>query len=174
MFSPRLTLVALVALAACTTKEARRTDTAAPATATLAGAPASDVSAVRQAIEAANSRFTAAVLKADTAAMTAEYTDDAIIQPGDMKAASGHAAIAALYAGMLAMEKPTAFKVTGEDVIVAGEYGIQVGSYELTVQLKNGKTNHEVGKFLGVFKKQADGGYKLVRESFSADAPPAK
>ena len=66
---PRLSVVAVIALAACTTQQARRTDTAAPATATLAGSASGDVTSVRQAIEAQNTRFDEAVVKGDTATL---------------------------------------------------------------------------------------------------------
>jgi len=95
MLSPRYSIVAVLALAACTTKEARRPDTAAPATATLAGTPASDVSAVRQAIEAANARFDSAVLKGDTATLAGMYSDDAVLMMSGSPAARGHEAIRA-------------------------------------------------------------------------------
>src|SRR6476469_65572 len=78
MLSPRYAVVGLLALAACTTKEARRPDTAAPAAATLAGSPAPDVAAVRQAIEAANARFDSAAVKGATAALASFYAEDAV------------------------------------------------------------------------------------------------
>lgn len=175
MLSPRLALIALAALAACTTKEARRTDTASPAAATLAGTPTPDAAAVRQAIDSANVRFAAAVLKGDTAALAGSYTDDAIFMGADDPAVRGHDAIAKNFAGMMAGMKLTAFKLQAQDVIVAGDYAIETGAYDMTfTTTKASKPNHGVGKYLVVWKKQPDGSYKMLRDIYNSDLPPAK
>jgi len=175
MFSPRYAVVGLLALAACTTKEARRPDTAAPATATLAGTPAptADVAAVRQALEAAGTRFSAAVLKGDTATLASFYADDAILMPANMKAVRGHDAIAKALGGMVASMRPSSFKLQTEDVIVAGDYAIETGSLEITTQPagRGAKPSQDVEKYVAVWKKQADGSYKLFRDISNSDQP---
>jgi len=173
MLSPRYSIVAVLALAACTTKEARRPDTAAPATATLAGAPASDVSAVRQAIEAANARFDSAVLKGDTATLAGMYSDDAVLMMSGSPAARGHEAIAKSFAGMGAAMKLSTFKLQTQDVVVAGDYAIETGAYDLTAQpaAKGAKPQHDVGKYLVLWKKQADSSYKILRDIANSDQP---
>lgn len=173
MLSPRYAVVALVALAACTTKEARRPDTAAPATATLAGSPAPDVAAVRQAIEAADARFSAAVLKGDTATLANFYADDAILMPANMKAVRGHEAIAKAIKGLIAAMQPSTFKLQTEDVIVAGEYAIETGAFEMTSQAagKGAKPAQDVEKYVVVWKKQPDGSYKILRDIANSDQP---
>ena len=171
MLSPRLSVVALLALAACTTKQARRPDTAAPATATLAGTPAADVAAVRQAIEAQNARFDSAALKGDSATLVSLYADDAIMMMSNVPAARGHEAIAKAFGGMTKTMKMSAFKLTTQDVIVSGDYAIETGSYELTDSAMKGKPKHDVGKYLVLWKKQADGSYKMLRDIANSDQP---
>jgi len=171
LLSPRLSVVALLAVAACTTKEARRTDTAAPATATLAGAPAPDAAAVRRAIEAIYPKFGAAMIKGDTAAVAGTYTDDAILMPNDEKAAHGHDQIAKAFAGMIAALKPSAFTGHTQDVIVAGDYAIETGTYEMTLHPRRDQTVNAVGKYLTIWKKQADGTYKISHDIFNSDSP---
>ena len=173
MLSPRLSIVVLVTLAACTTKEARRPDTAAPAAATLAGTPASDVSAVRQAIEAVNARFDSAVVKGDTAALAGLYADDAVLMMSGSPAAHGHEAIAKSFAGMGAAMKVSTFNLQTQDVVVAGDYAIETGAYDMTAQLsaKGAKPLHDVGKYLVLWKKQADGSYKILRDIANSDQP---
>lgn len=173
MLSRRYSIVALVALAACTTKEARRQDTAAPATATLAGSPAPDAAAVRQAIEAANARYDSAAVKGDTAALAAFYTDDAILMMSGIPAARGHDAIAKTYAGMGSAMKLSAMKLTTQDVIVSGEYAVETGSYDLSGQptAKGAKPQRDVGKYIVVWKKQTDGSYKILRDIANSDQP---
>src|SRR5689334_25398525 len=117
MRSLRFPLLMLVAVAACTTKAARRPDTAAPAAATLAGTPNVDASAVRQAIDSNNARFDAAVLQGDTAALAGLYTDDAIFMSPNNPAARGHAANAQAFAGLGSALSVPAFCVQRQSVV---------------------------------------------------------
>jgi ketosteroid isomerase-like protein len=121
-----------------------------------------------------DSQFTAAVLKGDSTGIAATYSDDAIFMPPNMKVARGRAAITSSFGGMIAVEKATAFSLSSQDLIVSGDYGIQTGSYDLTVQLKTGKSMHDVGKFLAVYQRQPDGSYKMIRDIFNSDSPPPK
>lgn len=171
MRSYRLSAVALLALAACTTKQARRPDTAAPATATLAGTPSADVAAVRQAIEAQNTRFDSAVMKGDSAALVSFYTDDAVVMFANMPAAKGNEAIAKAFGALTKVMKMSAFKLTTQDVIVAGDYAIERGVYENTDRAAKGGPKHDVGKYLVLWKKQPDGSYKIVRDIANTDLP---
>jgi ketosteroid isomerase-like protein len=162
----------VAAVAACTTKEARRQDTAAPAAATLAGAPAPDAAAVRQAIDAANARYSNGVIQGDTAAIAGLYTDDAIVMAANVPVARGHDAIAKNIAGLIAAMKVSAFKLETQDVILSGDYAIETGAYEVTgVPAKATKPVHTVGKYLVLWKKQADGSYKILRDVANSDAP---
>jgi ketosteroid isomerase-like protein len=170
MLSPRYSVVALLALAACTTREARRADTAAPATATLAGIPATDAAAVRQAIEANNARFDSAAIKGDSATLAGLYADDAILMFSNVPAARGHDAIAKAYGGMASSMKVSAFKLTTQDVITTGDFAIETGAYDMTSQAaKGGKPMHDVGKYIVVWKKQTDGSYKILRDIANSD-----
>ena len=175
MRSLRFALVTVAAVAACTTKDARRSDTAAPAAATLAGAPASDA-AVRQAIDSGDARFSAAALKGDTAAIAGLYVDDAIVMMSNVPAARGHDAIAKTFGGMMSAMKLSAFRLQTQDVIVTGDYAVETGTYNLTRQAaaKGAKPHNDVGKYLVLWKKQLDGSYKMVRDIANSDLPPMK
>ena len=170
MRSPRLTLFALAAVAACTTQQARRIDTTSPAAATLAGAPAADA-AVGKAIQAADSAQGAALLRGDTAGVAAYYTDDAIVMPPDDKLAKGHDAIVKAIGNIFAAGKITAFSTHREDLLMTGDYAIETLSFEMTIQPKTGKPITDKGKGLTVFKKQPDGSYKSIRDIFNSDSP---
>lgn len=173
MLPTRYSVVALLALAACTTKEARRADSAAPATATLAGSPAPDAAAVRQAIDAANARLDSAIVRNDTATLASFYADDAILMMAETPAARGHDAIAKTFAGMGSALKASSFKLQTQDVIVAGDYAIETGAYDLMGHptAKGAKPVHGVGKYVVVWKKQADGSYKILRDIANSDQP---
>jgi ketosteroid isomerase-like protein len=170
MRSPCLALFTLVAIAACTTQQARRSDTTSPAAATLAGAPAGDA-AVSKAIQAADSAQGAAILRGDTAGVVAYYTDDAIFMPPNDQLAKGHDAIVKAIGNIFAAGKITAFSTHREDLVVTGDYAIETLSVEMTIQPKSGKPMTDKGKGLTVFKKQPDGSYKAIRDIFNSDLP---
>jgi ketosteroid isomerase-like protein len=171
MRSTGLALFTLAVVAGCATKEARRTDTTSPATATLAGAPAPDVAAVRHAIDVGDSIFTAAALRGDSTAATSLYADDAVLMWANAPAARGHDAIARSFGAAASTMKVSAMKLQTQDVTLAGDYAIETGAYQMTSQTKTAKPVQEVGKYIVVWKKQPDGSYKIFRDIANTDLP---
>jgi len=51
--------------------------------------------------------------------------------------------------------------------------GIETGTYEQTLQPK-GKAMHDNGSYLVVWKKQANGGWKIYRMAYDLELPPPK
>ncbi len=49
--------------------------------------------------------------------------------------------------------------------------GYTIGTYELTVE-QDGAPMVTVGKYVTLWKKQADGSWKVVVDCFNADGPP--
>jgi len=171
MRSSRYALVAIATLTACATKEARRTDTASPATATLAGAPSVNQAAVRHEIESMMARFDSAGVRGDTATLASFYAEDAIMMWPNLPAVRGHEAIAKGFGGMMSAMKLSALKLRTEDVIAVGDYAVETGTYDLTGQAKGAKASHDVGKYLVLWKKQPDGSYKILRDISNSDLP---
>ena len=170
----RTTIIVFVALAgtACTRKApASRTDSTAPAAATVAGAGATDMAAIQRAIDSAQARFIDAATKSDVAQVGSLFSDDAMVLEPNAKLVSGRTAIDQSNTQMFATVKVTALKLTSTDVQAAGDFVIETGSYEQTVQPKTGKAIHDVGKYVVVWKKQADGSLKLFREIYNSDLP---
>src|SRR5437868_6423751 len=172
MPSRPIAVAALLAVAACTTKAERRPDTSAPASATLAGAPAPDAAAVRRDIQAMGSRRADAVLRGDTATLAGFYGDSAMAMFTGAPAAHGHDAIVKLFGGLIAA-KLSAIKLETRDVIVAGDYAIETGAYDMTAApTKVGaKPVHDIGKYVVVWQKRSDGSYKILRDIGNTDLP---
>ncbi|HKO15572.1 MAG TPA: DUF4440 domain-containing protein [Gemmatimonadaceae bacterium] len=173
--STRFTLLAtltIVATAACTTRNAARTsDTASPAAATVALASAPSPAAVRQQLDSIYARFSDAMLKGDTVALTNFYTDDAVLMPQGMPAANGRAEILKAWSAMHSQVKVTAFAGKTQSVLTGGDYAIETGTYTMASQPKTGKAVNETGKYLTVWQKQPDGSLKMVRDIFNTDEP---
>jgi uncharacterized protein (TIGR02246 family) len=161
--------VASLATLACSTRDtATRADSTAPAAATMASA---DPAAVRQAIDSANARFATAMINGDTAALKANYTEDALFMGANEKTARGREEIGKAFAGMLGAMKVSAASLKSDDVILSGDYAIETGSYTMTTQPKTGKAMSDAGKYLVVWKHQPDGSWKIIRDIYNSDQP---
>ena len=57
------------------------------------------------------------------------------------------------------------------DVSSAGDLGYSVGTFELTVHDPEGNPVTRIGKYTTVWKKQADGQWKVVSDTFNFDSP---
>ena len=55
----------------------------------------------------------------------------------------------------------------------SGELGYTSGTYDLSYKDASGKTISDKGKCLTVWKKEADGSWKVLSDMFNSDLPPA-
>ena len=136
-----------------------------------AGAP-NDAATVQKAIDASEAKWSAALMKGDTAALMSVYAEDAITMAPNAKRATGRAAVSQMYAETMKEVKFPAVSIKSDDVIVSGDYAIETGTYRMTMQPKAGKSMDDVGKFITIWKKQPDGQWKMIRDIFNTDLPP--
>jgi uncharacterized protein (TIGR02246 family) len=162
-----LVVAALLETTGCAQKPAA---TPADSSVQQAGA-ANDVASVQRAIDSAETRFSTALMKGDTAGISSVYADDAVILPPNMKTARGRAGMSQMHAAMLTNVTYPSVALKSEDLIVSGDYGIETGAYRMTIQPKGGKPMEDVGKFISIWKKQSDGSWKMIRDMFSSDLP---
>ena len=90
-----------------------------------------------------------------------------------MKADHGRAEIEKSLTGMFSSVSVPAATLQTQDLSVSGDYAFETGTYDMTMKPKTGKSMHDVGKYLVVWKKQADGSWKIYRDAWNADAPAA-
>jgi ketosteroid isomerase-like protein len=105
-------------------------------------------------------------------AFAAQVMDDASLLPPDAPLAQGKEAIHAAMAGLEAMP---GFSVTwspsAADVGSGGDLGYTRGTYEMHVESSEGPVTIN-GKYLTIWKKQADGTWMVTADMFNADGPP--
>lgn len=170
--------VVVLGVAGACSPGAETTDDALDTTAvaSAAAAPANDPAAVRQQIEEANARFKDAIARGDTAAMLANYADDAIMLGPGEPMVRGRDALARAFGGMLSQFTLRDATVSTEDVMVGGDLAVETGTFQWTMVPKagGGQEMTERGKYLTVWKRQADGSWKIVRDINNSDAPPAQ
>lgn len=110
----------------------------------------------------------------DVAKTVSFYADDANVMPPNSAVLTGQAPIRALWKGML--EAPGfsgGWKPTKVEVARSGDLAYVTGTYEFNETDANGKPMTDKGKYVEVWKKQADGSWKCVVDIFNTDLPPA-
>ena len=137
-------------------------------TATETGAteetPAVDTAAIRQAIEDGGTAW-------ETAALTALYTEDAILLPPNAPRATGSAAIQTAFTEMLAVAPFTAIDIVtdGVEVSAAGDLAWAHGTYTSTNTVA-GVPYEDSGKWLNVSENR-DGQWLMVTDTWNSDTP---
>jgi uncharacterized protein (TIGR02246 family) len=158
-----LSLVLLLTFAACST----------PAKAPEAQASA-DTAALRDSIQAREREWSAAYLAGNAAGIAALYTEDAAqVQPaGDWS--RGRAAITKGMQATFDTLTVTARDDITEEVIPMGDYAIEIGHYRSEGTSKTDKTpRSSSGRYMVVWRKDADGVWRLHRD-IGSEAPPVK
>jgi uncharacterized protein (TIGR02246 family) len=98
------------------------------------------------------------------------YADDALQLAPHMPAIAGKENIRKGWQQMLAMPGPgLTFQTTGLEVARADDMAWEHGTYDFSTTDKKGKVTDEKGKYLAVWKKQADGAWKVVADMESPD-----
>ena len=115
----------------------------------------------------------AAAVTKDVDKTVSYYADDALVLPPNSPVLTGKEPIRAMWKGMLSTPGfGGGWKATKVEVSRSGDMGYVTGSYEFSQTDASGKPMTDKGKFLEVWKKQADGSWKCVVDMFSSDLPP--
>lgn len=99
--------------------------------------------------------------------------DDAYLLPPDAPMARGKEEIR----GIVAMLEATpgfsiSWSPAAAEVGSGGDLGFTIGTYEITMDDPEGTPVRIVGKYMTVWKKQADGRWMVTADMFNADGPP--
>ena len=132
-----------------------------------------DTSADEAAIRAATAAWAEDYNAGNADAVALHYTEDGVLQPPDAPSASGRAAIAAFIAADSANSKSGGLKfvIPGDGPIgISGDLAYEAGSFSV---VDGAGAAVATGKYLGVFRKQKDGQWLLVRDTYNLDAPAA-
>ncbi len=128
--------------------------------------PQMDMAQVRKAIEEMDAKFSGAFNAGDAATLAAMYTEDAIVMPPNHERVQGTSAIQEVFSGFMSMGV-TNLTLTADDVMAAGDLVLETGNY--SISLPGGV--QDSGKFLVVWKKAADGSWKLYRDIWNSSLP---
>lgn len=136
---------------------------------TPAALPEADQQAIRQADEAAVN----AIVAKDWAAWASFFTEDATILPPHGTAVEGRAAIQTWGE---AFPPIAAFQGALTEVDGRGDLAYVRGTYSMTVTPPGATAPvADHGKYIGIWRKQPDGSWKVLRDIFNSDVPlPAR
>ena len=65
------------------------------------------------------------------------------------------------------------WEASSAHVSEGGDLGYTLGTYEMTLDDPDGNPATVVGKYLTVWRQQADGQWKVTADIFNEDAPPS-
>jgi uncharacterized protein (TIGR02246 family) len=125
-----------------------------------------------QAIKATEAAWSKDTASKDINAFAKYYSDDATVLVPNAPVFHG---MEAIKSGLKPMFSDPNFSLsfTGQaaDVSKSGDLGYSQGSYTATMSDPKGKPMTDKGKYLTVWKKQADGSWKAVEDTFNSDLP---
>lgn len=156
--------LAFVLIAGCQQEPATETGTTEET-------PTVDAAAVRQAIDDGGNAWESAALAGDAAALTALYTEDAILMVPNAPKAEGSAAIQTAFTEMLAVAPFTAVEIVtdGVEVSASGDMAWAHGSYTSTNTV-DGVPYEDTGKWANVSENR-DGQWLMVVDIWNSDTP---
>jgi uncharacterized protein (TIGR02246 family) len=130
-----------------------------------------DAAAVKAKIDAVSKASEQANLKGDVATAAGYYTEDAVMLVPNMPVVKGRAEIEkTMKAWMQSETKLKEITFTTTSVEGEGDYAVQLGRYFQTFETA-GKVSADTGKFVTVWKKQADGSWKMAYDIWNTDIP---
>ena len=121
-------------------------------------------------IKKTQDRFIAALRDGDAAGCAAVYPDDGVIMPANAPRMVGRAAIQEFWQGAIGM----GIKDGRLETVTLEEHGdtaVEVGAYTLTIEPAGGTAMEDVGSYIVVWRKQADGSWLWGIDMFSSDLP---
>jgi len=105
--------------------------------------------------------------------MVSYYTADAMVLPPNTPMATGTAAIRESLGPLFALPGfSVKWQPVKAEVARSGDIGYTQGTYELTSNDPKGNPVTDKGKYLAIWKKQADGSWKAAADMFNSDLPP--
>ncbi len=132
----------------------------------------SNTDEVRAAIAAIDKKFMEDVNRGDAAAGAAAYTDDAIVMPPNHSPVEGKQAIEKYLAEIGSQLQASNFQLSILEVDVQGDTTIVRGTYSNSFTIPGTDAPMEdQGKTLNVWKRQADGSWKLHRDIWNSNTP---
>jgi uncharacterized protein (TIGR02246 family) len=127
---------------------------------------------IEQALRDLDAQWSAAAGAKDLDKTVSYYSAEAIVMPPNASAATTKEAIRSAWKEMLTSPGAAiSWKTTKVEVAKSGDLAYVSGTYEETMTDASGKPVKDHGKYVEIFKKQADGTWKVVADIWNSDLP---
>ena len=135
--------------------------------------PPVDTAAAVQAVKDADAAALKAAQMLDAGGTVSYYSDDATVMPPNQPAITDRASARKAWAAMLVPGAKISWAANKVESAASGDIVYDQGTYSVTVPGSDGKWVNDTGKYLGVWKKQADGSWKEEEDMWNSDLPVA-
>ncbi len=133
--------------------------------------PAADTAVASKQLIRLDEAWSKAASTRNADSVGAYYADTAIAYPPGEVAAVGRAAATRVWAaGFADSTYNISWKTTHAEVAKSGELGYTSGTYEESMRGPEARMMAVKGKYVCVWAKQADGGWKAVQDIWNADS----
>ena len=124
-----------------------------------------------KAIRDLDAQWSKAAAARDVDGTVSYYSDDASLLAPNAPIASDRQSIHASWASLLGPDTSLSWQANKVEVARSSDLAYLVGTYQLTTKDAQGKPVSDNGKFVEVWKKQADNKWKVVADIFNSDLP---
>jgi uncharacterized protein (TIGR02246 family) len=136
------------------------------------GAAAAADTKIEQALRDLDAQWSSAAGAKDVDKAVSYYAESAVVMPPNASAATTKEAIRSAWKEMLTTPGAAiSWKATKVEVAKSGDLAYVSGTYEETTTDASGKPVKDRGKYVEIFKKQADGTWKVVADIWNSDLP---
>ena len=126
-----------------------------------------------EAISAADAALQSAVAERNLEAIISFYAEDAVMLPTAEPIVVGKPAIRKEWQHILDIpDFQNRSVLTKVDVSSGGDMAYSMGTYLAMMLGEDGQPVTEPGKFLSVWKRQSDGSWRIVADTYNTDIPP--
>ncbi len=126
-----------------------------------------------QGMEEFRDAWVKAWLANDASLLDELVTDDAIRMPPNGEMVQGRADVLAFHEDFLKQYKVTGLTLTPVETVGLGDVVYEIGNFTVAVE-PTSPLAPTAGKYLGIFRKQADGSWKLAADIYNSDQPPSQ
>ena len=127
---------------------------------------------IEQDLRDLDAKWSAAAGAKDIDKTVSYYSEDAVVMPPNAPSAKTRETIRSAWKEMLTTPGAAIrWKATKVEVAKSGDLAYVSGTYEETMTDATGKPVNDHGKYVEIFKKQADGTWKVVADIWNSDLP---
>jgi uncharacterized protein (TIGR02246 family) len=129
-------------------------------------------SKIEQAVRDQDAKWSNAAESRDVDKLVSFYAADAVVLPAHAAIATTKDSIRQIFQRLLSIhDVALSWKPTNVIVAGSGDLAYSTGTYEMNAPDESGKSTTDHGKYVAVWKKQADGSWKVAVDIWNTDLP---